>query len=110
MRYLYDEKQKLGVSAENGTLVNTISAPDLLSKLGISVDKQSHVLLRQATAALRQAGWVRFRSSRGDRPWMFRRPASDGEAQVTPPASASESSTGPARAANPQEAADACPF
>lgn len=110
MRYLYDENQKVGMNGENGVLVNTISAPDLLSKLGISVDKQSHVLLRQATAALRHAGWVRFRSTRGDRPWMFRRPASDGGAPVTPRANASESSTGPARAANPQEAADACPF
>lgn len=110
MRYLYDENQKVSMNGENGTLVSTISAPDLLSKLGISVDKQSHVLLRQATAALRHAGWVRFRSTRGDRPWMFRRPASDGGAAHTPAASASESSRGPGRATNPQEAADACPF
>lgn len=110
MRYLYDENQKVSMNGENGTLVNTISAPDLLSKLGISVDKQSHVLLRQATAALRQAGWVRFRSTRGDRPWMFRRPATESSAPHTPPASASGNSSGASSATNPQEAADACPF
>ncbi len=74
MRYLYDEGQRVGVSGENGTLVNEISAPELLSRLGVSVDKQTHVLLRQVTAQLRIAGWTRFRSTRGDRPWMFRRP------------------------------------
>lgn len=75
LRYLYDEKQKVSVNGDNGTLVNEITAPELLSRLGISVDKQTHQLLRQVTAALRLAGWQRFRSSRGDRPWMFRRPA-----------------------------------
>ncbi len=75
LRYLYDEKQKVGMHGDNGTLVAEITAPELLSRLGISVDKQTHQLLRQVTAALRHAGWVRFRSSRGDRPWMFRRPS-----------------------------------
>lgn len=74
LRYLYDEHQKIGLTGENGTLVNEITAPELLSRLGISVDKQTHVLVRQVTAALRHAGWTRFRSTRGDRPWMFRRP------------------------------------
>jgi len=108
MRYLYDEGQKVGAHSDNGTLVNEISAPDLLNRLGISVDKQSHVLLRQATAALRTAGWVRFRSSRGDRPWMFKRPLTEGS--YVPSASASSSSTGASSAPAPQEAADACPF
>lgn len=85
LRYLYDEHQKVSINGENGTLVAEITAPDLLSKLGISVDKQTHQLLRQATAALRHAGWVRFRSSRGDRPWMFRRPS--GAAGYAPSAS-----------------------
>ncbi len=102
MRYLYDENQRVSIQGENGTLVNEITAQDLLSKLGISVDKQTHVILRQVTAALRQAGWVRFRSSRGDRPWMFRRPpagarGSDG------------SSTGPTQGTN-DEGSDGCPF
>lgn len=74
LRYLYDEHQKVGMHGENGTMVNEITVPDLLSRLGIGVDKQSQSLLRQATAAMRHAGWMRFRSSRGDRPWMFKRP------------------------------------
>ena len=78
MRYLYDDKQRVGVHGDNGVLTNEITVSDLLTRLGITVDKQTHVLQRQATAALRQAGWVRFRSSRGDRPWMFRRPEGAG--------------------------------
>lgn len=112
MRYLYDDQQRVGTHGENGTLVNQITVSDLLSRLTISVDKQTHVLQRQATAALRQAGWVRFRSSRGDRPWMFRRP--DGQAGLVAGAegrvaSASQSSTRHAAAVT--EGADSdCPF
>ena len=77
LRYLYDENAKFTGAADNGTLVNDISAPELLGRVGISVDKQTHQLLRQATAALRKAGWERYRSTRGDRPWMFKRPAGE---------------------------------
>jgi putative DNA primase/helicase len=110
MRYLYDENQRVGVHGENGSLVNEISAPDLLNKLGISVDKQTHVLLRQATAALRQAGWVRFRSSRGDRPWMFKRPLTEGTVTAAAASASGGSAAGSAPASTAQEAADACPF
>lgn len=108
MRYLYDENMKVGGSdGTNGSLVMEISAPELLTRLGISVDKQSHVLLRQVTAALRQAGWVRFRSSRPDRPWMFKRPS--GNAGLV--AGASEvSPTGPTQGPPTSDAADDCPF
>ena len=106
MRYLYDSNQKVSINGDNGTLVNEITAPELLSRLGVSVDKQTHQLLRQVTAALRLAGWVRFRSSRGDRPWMFRRPAgADGHGP-----SGSEGSPRSATGARPTEAADAPPF
>lgn len=107
MRYLYDQGQRVSVTGENGTLVNEISGPELLGRLGISVDKQTHVLLRQVTAALRQAGWVRFRSSRGDRPWMFRRPASESRQGV---ASASPSFNGSTQSHQPDEELDGCPF
>lgn len=103
MRFLYDDSRKTG---EDGTLVMEISAPDLLTKLGVSVDKQTHVLLRQVTAALRQAGWLRFRSSRADRPWMFKRP--DGKAGVD--AGASGGSSSGAQALQQPGDADACPF
>lgn len=103
LRYLYDEHQKVGMHGENGTLVNDITAPDLLSRLGISVDKQTQALLRQATAAMRHAGWVRYRSSRGDRPWMFKRPAG-GQLPVPEP------STGPMRGHMTAGDPDAMPF
>lgn len=81
LRYLYDENQRVGLQGENGTLVDSITAPELLGRLGISLDKQTHVLLRQVTAALRQAGWERFRAPAppgapdASRPWKFRRPS-----------------------------------
>jgi putative DNA primase/helicase len=106
LRYLYDADQRVGIHNENGTLVNEISAPELLGRLGISVDKQTHVLLRQATAALRQAGWHRFRSSRGDRPWMFKRPTESPHVV----AGVSESSTRPQPGAQPTGTPDDCPF
>ena len=79
MRYLYDDDQRVGATGENGTHVNEITAQELLHRLGITVEKRTHVLLRQATSTLRQAGWVRHRSTRGDRPWMFKRPPREGE-------------------------------
>jgi putative DNA primase/helicase len=103
LRYLYDEDQKVGMHGENGTLVTDITAPELLSRLGISVDKQTQALLRQATAAMRHAGWVRYRSSRGDRPWMFKRPAGG---QLPEP----EPSTRPRQGDSPAGADDDCPF
>jgi putative DNA primase/helicase len=74
MRYLYDEQAKFKGAIDNGTLVNEISASELLLRIGIDIDKQTHQVVRQATAALRSAGWERERSSRGDRPWVFKRP------------------------------------
>jgi putative DNA primase/helicase len=106
MRYLYDEHQRVTPTGENGALVNEISAPELLGKLGISVDKQTHVLLRQVTAALRTAGWTRFRSSRADRPWMFKRPK--GAAGLVAGADGFQSGATPAPSQT--ETADACPF
>ena len=112
LRYLYDENAKFAGSIDNGTLVNDITAPELLSRIGISVDKQTHLLLRQATAALRSAGWERYRSSRGDRPWMFKRPT--GEAGRTAGgASGHSSSTAAAQRPAIEESVgveDDCPF
>jgi putative DNA primase/helicase len=107
MRFLYDEKQRVVGTAENGALIESISAPELLSKLGISVDKQTHVLLRQVTAALRQAGWLRYRSSRADRPWMFKRP--EGRAGIEAGASG-DSPPRPTQGPTAERADDDCPF
>jgi predicted P-loop ATPase len=106
LRYLYDENQRVAMSGENGTLVEEITAPDLLTRLGLGVDKQTHQLLRQTTAALRHAGWVRFRSSRGDRPWMFKRPKGSAGQEPT----AGDSLTGSAPSHQPAGASDDCPF
>lgn len=100
-RYLYDEHQRVSVSGENGTLVYEITTADLLSRLGITLDKQTAVVLRQATAALRHCGWVRFRANRGDRPWMFRRPEEGAGGLVLPGAQTGTSTV---------RAADDCPF
>jgi putative DNA primase/helicase len=103
LRHLYDDTG----TGENGTLLNEVTVPSLLSKLGVSVDKQTHPLLRQATAALRHAGWVRYRSSRADRPWMFRRPEGAGGLY---PAGSGEPTDRPTRGHNPEGAEHGCPF
>ena len=113
LRYLYDENAKFAGSIDNGTLVNDITAPELLSRIGISVDKQTHLLLRQATAALRHAGWERYRSSRGDRPWMFRRPTGQAGRMAGAEPQGQPSSTAAAQRPDLQESVgveDDCPF
>lgn len=107
LRYLYDEHQKVTGAGENGTLINEITAPNLLTRLGISVDKQTHQLVRQVTAALRHAGWTRYRSTRGDRPWMFKRPA--GRAGQRPSAS-EDIDNGATQRHEEERALDDCPF
>jgi predicted P-loop ATPase len=112
MRYLYDEDQKVGFNGENGAFITQISVADLLTRLGISVDKQTPLIVRQATAALDKAGWVRGRSSRGDRPRVFRRPP--GETKGVPRGSgdsepASGASAPPANPATSEDGNDA-PF
>ena len=106
MRYLYDEDQRVGMTGENGSLVQEITVQELLHRMGISVDKRTHVVLRQATAAMRQAGWVRFKSSRGDRPWMFKRPGADGAHDA--PGGSGSKAAGSGHATT--GAGDDCPF
>ena len=118
IRYLHDDTQRVGVHGDNGTLVDAITVSDLLTKLGISVDKQTHVLQRQATAALRQVGWERFRSSRGDRPWMFRRPELPNLPDAPKASTVAAAGTAGASPSSPQHdaaaategAASDCPF
>lgn len=107
LRYLYDENQRVSATGENGTLVNEISVPDLLTRVGVLVEKQTTQVIKQAGAALRHAGWERFRSSRGDRPWMFKRP--EGQAGKSPLA-ADDVSNRPTAATQQQQDRDAIPF
>jgi putative DNA primase/helicase len=126
-RFLYDPDQRVTPSGDNGSLINEITTQELLGKIGISIDKQTNVLLRQATAALRHCGWERFRyTKRGDRPWMFKRPAqapwerpsgSLGGGGGTSPPQAPRPLTGSSASATPRDAAaqregvtDDCPF
>lgn len=112
-RYLYDPDQRVTPSGNNGSLVNEITTQDLLSQIGVSIDKQTSLLVRQATAALRHCGWERFRASkRGDRPWMFRRPAhppweKPSASNVRPPPSSSPQHDA---AAQPVGVTNDCPF
>lgn len=118
LRYLYDERQEVGVGRENGALVEAITAPELLGRLGISLDKQTHVLLRQVTAALRQAGWERFRAPAppgapdASRPWKFRRPSASQHRASGASASPQPSSGGPTQGHQTSEVShdEACPF
>lgn len=90
-RYLYDEDQHAGMHGKNGTLINEITLADLLTSFGISVDKQTPVLTKQASAALGRLGWERGRASgKGGsaRPWVYRRPPNGPEHETRAPAPA----------------------
>ncbi|MEY4416910.1 MAG: hypothetical protein RIQ53_4203 [Pseudomonadota bacterium] len=83
-RYLYDEDQRVPHGGRNGATLNEVSLGDLLNALGISVDKQSGQITKQASAALTRLGWERGRSSpqlgengQRIRPWVYRRPKGD---------------------------------
>lgn len=75
-RYLYDENQKVGISGENGTLVNEVALIDLLQRVGIGLEKlgPGRFHEKQAASALRKLGWALHRSSKPGRPWVYRRP------------------------------------
>ena len=110
-RYLYDEDQKISMNGLNGSLVSELTLADLLTALGISVDKQTAVMTKQASAALGRMGWDRGRASgRGGavRPWVYRRPKDDVARHAMP--SGSNGSTGPAQGQHEGETADDCPF
>ena len=105
--YLYDPDQKMGLSGENGSMVNEISANELLQRIGFTLDKQTDLVHKRATAALRRLGWEHRKSSRAGRPWVYRRPKDGNEGL----ASASDGSReGRDAGRQPAGADDACPF
>lgn len=108
LRYLYDENQRVSATGENGSLVQEVVLSDLLTKLGISLDKQTHVIVRQAAAALDHAGWTRARSSRADRPRVFKRPK--GEAGRVAGASGVSGGAADAAPTTSSEDGNDCPF
>lgn len=105
-RYLYDEDQRVSMHGLNGALLPEVTLADLLGALGISVDKQTAVLTKQASAALGRMGWERGRATgKGgvSRPWVYRRPRPE-EAP-----SGSKASTRPTQGIE-ERATDDCPF
>ena len=104
-RYLYDEDQKPGVHGINGSLVNEISLVELLSRIGIGIEKlgPGRFHEKQAAAALRKLGWVEARSSKPGRPRVYRRPMADALRRVAD--QPHQDAGAPA-----DEALDACPF
>lgn len=113
-KLLYDEHQKPGLTGRNWALVNEATLADLLTALGISVDKQTQVLTKQASAALGRMGWERGRASgKGGeaRPWVYRRPPvgmRDNSAPAMP--SGSESIDRPTQGDTAERAVHECPF
>lgn len=111
-RYLYDEQQRVSPSGLNGALLTEVTLADLLTALGISVDKQTQVMTKQASAALGRMGWERGRASgKGGavRPWVYRRPRELPELPSLAVPSGSNGSTGPTQG-QAEEDPDGCPF
>lgn len=107
-RYLYDERQSVSPTGENGTLVNEVTLIGLLGKIGIGLEKlgPGRFHEKQAASALRRLGWTEARSSDPGRPRVYRRPQP-----------ASEGASGSSRLVNGADAApsttrgsDDCPF
>jgi putative DNA primase/helicase len=110
-KLLYDQDQKPGMSGRNWSLVDELTLADLLTALGISVDKQTQVLTKQASAALGRMGWERGRASgKGGtvRPWVYRRPP---EIKEPPQAAPSGSPSTGSTPSQPTEGTEGeCPF
>lgn len=106
-RYLYDENQKVGMSGENGTLVNEVALIDLLQRVGIGIEKlgPGRFHEKQAASALRKLGWALHRSSKPGRPWVYRRPG-----VFDTPAPSGSYSTRHDAGAQPAGADSDCPF
>jgi putative DNA primase/helicase len=101
--YLYDDDQKVPLGQANGAYVNEITTSELLSRIGIGIEKQvsAPALVKQANAILKKYGWKPGKSSaKGgrERVNVFKRPPSAG----TP--------TAPVQGHEPAELEDECPF
>jgi putative DNA primase/helicase len=63
--YLYDEDQHVPHGHPNGALVNETTATEVLTRIGIGIEKQatSPALVKQANAVLKKLGWKPGKSS-----------------------------------------------
>jgi putative DNA primase/helicase len=117
-RYLYDEDQRISLHGLNGSLIDEITLAELLNALNISVDKQTQVLTKQASAVLGRLGWERGRGSptlRGSekvRPWVYRRPKATASSTtgLQPGAVPGGSGVQPPTPGQDDGGPDGCPF
>ncbi len=113
-KFLYDEQQKVAHHGINGSLVNEITLSELLNYLGISVDKQTTALTKQASTALGRMGWERGRAKgqRADkwRPWVYLRPAERSETAPAPDGAGAPTNRPDAGHYTSEAEDEACPF
>lgn len=113
-KFLYDDGQKISVTGLNGSLLNSIALNDLLSAVGLTIDKQTPAQVKQASAALGRLGWERKRATGkgGDaRPYLYHRPAELPDDVATAGKSGSgQSDDRPVQGDQQEGADDDCPF
>lgn len=116
--FLYNEKQRVHMGGENGTLVNTISLAELLHRVGYPLDKRTDAVMRSAAASMRRLGWQLERETcadlEGKRSYRYKRPprgsAAPGGSERSTPAPPAPPSPQHDAAASPARATDDCPF
>jgi putative DNA primase/helicase len=74
-RMLYSDDQKIVPGQKNLALVSEVGMPELLQRIGYTVDKQTAVVMKNAGSAMRRLGWNTRRSSEAGRPRLYCRPA-----------------------------------
>lgn len=104
--YLYDEQQKVPHGGINGATLDRITGPDLATRVGYPIDKQTANVMKQLASAMRRLGWTEHRPARSEdnpsrtREWV--RPPKAARREPVP----SRSDAG----AQPSEAVHDCPF
>lgn len=108
--FLYDDEQIVPMGKRNGALINEIGMQELLDRIGYSIDKQTDVIVKKASALLHSLGWEvgkrAPKDERGKRPRLYVRP----DERTNDSASASNSSTRPPQGDTKEGPADGCPF
>lgn len=107
-RYLYDERQSLSPTGDNGTLLNEVTLIGLLQKIGIGLEKlgPGRFHEKQAASALRRLGWAEARSSDPGRPRVYRRPQPGSQGAGGSPGSFNGADAAPSTTGG----SDDCPF
>ena len=103
---LYDEDQVVPMGRPNVSLMDEIGMTELLDRVGYTIDKQTDVIVKKASALLHSLNWTVRRSSQGARPRLYVRPKEPGPAL----ASASPSSTRLPPGVDQPGTANDCPF